>query len=119
MSSLKGKISELTATESIIAEDCVFSGNINTRGSLKIEGMVDGNITCSKEVFVAKTARINGDIVCEKCIIYGSINGNLTASDSVEIMSIGSVNGDIKTSRIMIEDGGYFCGKLEMKKEKV
>lgn len=119
MSGLKGKITELTATESIISEDCVFSGNINTRGSLKVEGIIEGSVNGAKEVFIAKTARINGDIVCERCIVYGSVNGNITASESVEVMSIGSVCGDIKTSRIMIEDGGFFCGKLDMKKEKL
>lgn len=117
MSSLKGKISELTSTESIISEDCVFSGNITTKGCIKIEGVVEGNINASKEVFVAKTARVNGDITCEKCVIYGSVNGNITAADIVEIMSIGCVCGDIKTSRISIEDGGFLSGKVDMKKE--
>lgn len=119
MSGLKGKISELTSTESVISEDCIFSGNINTKGCLKVEGVVEGNINASKEVFVAKTAKINGDITCEKCIIYGTINGNVTASEVVEVMSIGSVCGDITTSRIIVEEGGFISGKLNMKKEKI
>lgn len=119
MSGLKGKISELTSTESVISEDCVFSGNINTKGCLKVEGSVEGNINAAKEVFIAKTARINGDITCEKCVVYGSVNGNITASDVVEIMSIGSVCGDVTTSRIIIEEGGFLSGKLNMKKERI
>lgn len=120
MSVFKGKISDLTTTESVISQDCIFAGNINTKGSLKIEGVVEGNINGAKEVFIAKTAKVNGDVVCERCIVYGSVNGNITASESVEIMSIGSVCGDIKTPRIMIEDGGFFVGKMEMnRKEKV
>ncbi|MGC8867406.1 MAG: bactofilin family protein [Elusimicrobiales bacterium] len=115
---IKQKILELTSTESIIAQDCVFTGNISTRGSLKVEGIVEGNINSSKDVFIAKTARVNGDIICERCSIYGSINGNITANDIVEIMSIGSVCGDVKTSRIMVEEGGFVSGKIEMKREK-
>ncbi|MCX7905372.1 MAG: polymer-forming cytoskeletal protein [Elusimicrobiales bacterium] len=119
MSVFKDKISELTVSESVITEDCTFIGNINTKGSIKVEGVVEGNITSSKEVFVTKTARVNGDIVCGRCVVYGNINGNIIASNSVEIMSIGCVNGDIRTSRIMIEDGAYICGNIDMKKEKV
>ncbi len=115
---IKEKITELTSTQSIVAEDCVFSGNINTQGSLKVEGVVEGNINTSRDIFIAKTARVNGDIVCERCTVYGSVNGNITAADCVEIMSIGYVCGDIKTSRIMVEDGGFISGKIEMKKEK-
>lgn len=118
MAIIKDKISELTVSESVISEDCVFSGNINTRGSIKIEGVVEGNINAAKDVFISKTARINGDVVCDKCTVYGTVNGNVTANDMVEIMSIGYVCGDIKTSRIAIEEGGFISGKIEMKKEK-
>lgn len=113
---LREKLSEITATESIVSEDCTFCGNINTKGSLKIEGIVEGNIVQAKDVFIGKAARVNGDITCERCTVYGQVNGNITACGLIEVMSVGSVKGDIIASKIMIEEGGFVCGKVEVKR---
>jgi cytoskeletal protein CcmA (bactofilin family) len=44
------------------------------------------------------------------------VKGNLRAKDRIEIKKDGSVNGDLTTSRIMIEDGAYFKGSIEIDK---
>ncbi len=38
------------------------------------------------------------------------------AKDRIEIKKDGSVNGDLTTARIMIEDGAYFKGSIEIDK---
>jgi len=48
--------------------------------------------------------------------VYGNVKGNLRAKDRIEIKKDGSVNGDLTTSRIMIEDGAYFKGSIEIDK---
>ncbi|MEF3279713.1 MAG: polymer-forming cytoskeletal protein [Elusimicrobiota bacterium] len=116
MALIKEKLSEFTASETIISSDCVFTGNIITKGSIKIEGSVEGNISEAKEVFIGKTARVNGDVSSEKCIIYGNLKGNIFVKEIVEIMSSASVEGGITASRIMIEEGANINGKVEMKK---
>jgi cytoskeletal protein CcmA (bactofilin family) len=42
------------------------------------------------------------------------VKGNLRARDRIEIKKDGSVIGDLTTSRIMIEDGAYFKGAIEI-----
>jgi len=49
-------------------------------------------------------------------VVYGSVKGNLRAKDRIEIKKDGSVNGDLTTARIMIEDGAYFKGSIEIDK---
>lgn len=118
MSIFKDKISEFTVSETNISSDCIFTGNIITKGSIKIEGSIEGNITEAKEVFISKTAKVNGDISCDRCIVYGTVKGNVFVKDIVEIMSTGIINGDITTSKIMIEEGGVINGKVETKHVK-
>ncbi len=118
MGILKEKVSELQTSQSIITQDCIVSGNITTKGSIKIEGSLEGNINEAKEVFISKTGMINGDISCSNCIIYGIVKGNITAKDIIEIMSSASVEGDLTTSRIMIEEGAKFNGKINTNSKK-
>jgi cytoskeletal protein CcmA (bactofilin family) len=49
-------------------------------------------------------------------VVYGNVKGNLRAKDRIEIKKDGSVIGDLTTSRIMIEDGAYFKGSIEIDK---
>lgn len=115
MAIIKDKIKEFNSSETIIVQDCIFTGNITTKGILRIEGTVEGNINEAKEIFITKTARINGDISAEKAIIYGKITGNIFVNGSTEIMSTAEIEGDISTSKIMIEEGAKVNGKINMK----
>jgi cytoskeletal protein CcmA (bactofilin family) len=114
----KEKISELTTSESIISSDCIFTGNLITKVSIKIDGTVEGSINEAKEVFIGKTAKINGDVSSERCIVYGSISGNVFSKDFVEVMSTGSIDGDITTEKIMVEEGACINGMVKVKNQK-
>jgi len=116
MAILKEKLADITSTESVIAEDCVFTGNISTKGSLRIDGVVDGNITEAKDVFVSKIGKVNGDVSCQNCVVYGNVRGNIVSKEKVEIMSSASVEGDVTSSKILIEEGAIFNGNITMKK---
>jgi cytoskeletal protein CcmA (bactofilin family) len=47
-------------------------------------------------------------------VVVGNVKGNLCAKDRIEIKKDGSVTGDLTTARIMIEDGAYFKGSIEI-----
>ena len=49
-------------------------------------------------------------------IIHGSIQGNVDATDKIDIRKEAKLVGDIKTSRIVIEDGAYFKGSIDISK---
>ena len=44
----------------------------------------------------------------------GILHGNVDASDKLEIRKDAKLLGDIKTARIVIEDGAYFKGSLDI-----
>ena len=64
------------------------------------------------------TARLGPSlhIIAREVVVYGSVKVNLRAKDRFEIKKDGSVNGDLTTARIMIEDGAYFKGSIEIDK---
>ena len=60
------------------------------------------------------SAKVTADVVAREVVVYGSVKGNLRARDRIEIKKDGSVVGDLTTARIMIEDGAYFKGSIEI-----
>ncbi|HUJ40201.1 MAG TPA: polymer-forming cytoskeletal protein [Candidatus Acidoferrales bacterium] len=92
-------------------------GEINGNEDLEIHGNVEGTVSLDeKRLTIGPTAKVNADLSAREIVIYGSVKGNLKAKDRIEIKKDGSVVGDLSTARIMIEDGAYFKGSIEIEK---
>src|SRR5437899_12907539 len=92
-------------------------GEISGNEDLLIDGSVEGLIQLDeRKLTVGATAKVTADIIAREVVVYVNVKGNLRAKDRIEIKKDGSVNGDLTTSRIMIEDGAYFKGSIEIDK---
>jgi cytoskeletal protein CcmA (bactofilin family) len=82
---------------------------------LQIDGSVEGLVQLDdRKLTVGASAKLTADVVAREVVVYGSVKGNLRARDRIEIKKDGSVVGDLTTARIMIEDGAYFKGSIEI-----
>ncbi len=92
-----------------------IKGEISGNEDLHIDGSVEGSIHLeSGRVIVGASAKVSADVSARDVIVYGTVKGNLRARDRIEIKNNGSVIGDLSTARIMIEDGAYFKGAIEI-----
>jgi cytoskeletal protein CcmA (bactofilin family) len=62
---------------------------------------------------VVPTSLTKGDIDAREIVVRGRVEGKLDGLDRVQIWHTAKVNGDIRSSRIAIEDGAEFRGKVE------
>ena len=92
-----------------------IKGDITGNEDLHINGDVEGSISVGGfRLTIGKGATLNAETVARELVIYGDVKGDLRGKDLVEIKKEGSVRGDILTSRIMIEDGAFFKGNIEI-----
>jgi len=90
-------------------------GQIECTEDLQIDGKMEGPIVLKGfTLTVGSTANIKSEITAGGIIVHGKVVGNLFATDRVDIKTDGSVIGDISTSRISIEDGAHFKGRIEI-----
>jgi cytoskeletal protein CcmA (bactofilin family) len=90
-------------------------GEISGNEDLVIDGTVEGLVQLEeRKLTVGPSAKVTADVVSREVVVYGSVKGNLRARDRIEIKKDGSVVGDLTTARIMIEDGAYFKGSIEI-----
>ena len=88
---------------------------ISGNEDLHIDGSVEGLVQLEdRKLTVGASAKLTADVVAREVVVYGSVKGNLRARDRIEIKKDGSVVGDLTTARIMIEDGAYFKGSIEI-----
>jgi len=92
-------------------------GEITGNEDLHIDGSVEGLIQLEdRKLTIGASAKVTADIIAREGVVYGNVKGNLRARDRIEIKKDGSVVGDLTTARIMIEDGAYFKGSIEIDK---
>ncbi|MBZ5641613.1 MAG: polymer-forming cytoskeletal protein [Acidobacteriia bacterium] len=88
-----------------------ISGDEDLRLDCKVEGMVSiGGFRLT----VGPSAHVTAEIVAREAVISGEVTGDVRASDRIEIKKNASVVGDISTGKIMIEEGAYFKGSVEI-----
>jgi len=100
--------------ESLIGANTDFQGELNVKGTLRVDGQVDGRLN-AECVILSETAVVKGEITAKKIIVGGKVEGNLRAQEILEIRAKGKVLGDIFTNKLSVMQGGEFNGKIEMK----
>ena len=92
-------------------------GEISGNEDLVIDGTVEGRVHINEQkLTVGATAKLQADVIAGEVIVYGSVKGNVRGKGKIEIKKDGSVNGDMTTPQIIIEDGAYFKGSIEIEK---
>jgi cytoskeletal protein CcmA (bactofilin family) len=94
-------------------------GEISGNEDLKLDGQFDGTISLGGfRLTLGATSRVQGEIVAREVVVSGEVNGNIAARDRLEIKNGSSVVGDLSTARILVEEGAYFKGSIEIDSSK-
>lgn len=100
--------------DTVIGNEAYFQGTLTAKGSLRVDGRIDGSIVDAKTVTIGKSGKVKGDISCEICYIRGELRGNIVALEHVEVLAGSRLDGDIRAPRIMLEEGAVFNGNCSM-----
>ena len=103
--------------ETIIGPESNIKGELSSKGTLRIDGTLDGNISADW-VILGETGVVNGDVAATGMIIGGRIKGNIRASEMVEIRTKGEVVGEIYTAKLTIQEGAVFDGHSIMQRSR-
>lgn len=103
--------------ESLIGSNAGLKGEIDTKGTLRIDGTVEGNVSADW-VVIGEKAQIKGDVTARGIVVGGRVDGNLRAKEIVEIKSKGRICGEIFTNKLTIAEGAFFDGRSSMQKEE-
>jgi len=101
----------------IIGKSIVIKGELSGNEDLVVEGAVDGTITLTdNNLVVGADGRVNANLFARSVTITGKVEGDVSANERVEITATGSLKGNIRAPRLVINDGAFFQGSVEMKK---
>jgi cytoskeletal protein CcmA (bactofilin family) len=101
---------------SIIGPGMHIRGDLNTDGTVRVEGSIEGTIRAGKSVILGKEGRILGDVVTQDAVIGGHLNGSIVAESRLELQSTCVVEGEIRAraEHLKLEEGAQFNGAIQM-----
>lgn len=103
-----------------IGKSVVVRGELSGSEDLYVDGEVEGSIELhDHSLVVGPNGRIRANVHAKDITIHGKVDGNLHGTDRVELKKSAVLVGDIKTQRIVIEEGAYFKGGIDIQKDTV
>jgi len=100
-----------------IGKSVIIKGELSGSEDLYLDGEVEGNIDLRNyNLIIGPNGRVRAHVLAKDVVIHGKVDGNVTGVDKVELKKSALVNGDINTQRIVIEDGAFFKGAIDIHK---
>ena len=107
-----------TEPVAVLGRSVVVKGEIHSEQDLTIDGEVQGVVEAiGHRLTIGPNGNLqtNG-VKAREVIVMGKMKGSIEASEKVWVRKDAQLVGDVQTAGIVIEDGGYFKGGIDIRK---
>ena len=104
---------------SILHASLTIYGDIETDGTVRVDGKLEGSIRRAGMVILGPGAAVLGNVAAREVIIGGTVQGNIEAKERVELQPSATVTGDIDAGAILMHEGGTVRGRLNVRSHTV
>ena len=98
----------------ILGPGSVFDGNLTVPEAIRIDGIVNGNCNCKKNLVIGQEGQVEGNITAQNVVISGKVTGDIVVEGKLELYSTGKVIGNITARSLVIDEDAYFDGRCTM-----
>lgn len=98
----------------LIGSGTTITGDLVSNGDIRVDGILNGNISGTAKVVLGATGVVLGDISCNQADIQGKVTGKLMVKDMLYLRGEAFVEGDIHAGRLQIDPHVTFNGHCHM-----
>lgn len=97
-----------------LAFGTLVKGDITTDGDFRLDGRIEGTISCGGKIVIGPTAQVEGDIISVNAEILGTVVGSITTSEILVLKPTAVIKGIITTQALVVEPSAKFSGTCNM-----
>ena len=113
----KAEVHRKMADIAHIGKSVIIRGELSGSEDLYLDGEVEGSIDLKgHSLTIGPNGHIRANVNAQEVVIHGRVDGNIRGTDRVELKKSAVLAGDIFTQRIMIEEGAFFKGSVDVQK---
>ncbi|MDR2498526.1 MAG: polymer-forming cytoskeletal protein, partial [Tannerellaceae bacterium] len=86
-----------------LAFGTTVKGDVTTDGDFRLDGRLEGTISCGGKIVIGPTAQVEGDIISVNAEILGSVVGSITTSEVLVLKPTAVIKGIITTQALVVE----------------
>jgi cytoskeletal protein CcmA (bactofilin family) len=102
----------------VIGKNMIIKGKIHSTQDMYLDGEIDGDLNVENcTLTIGPNGKISANAKAREVDIQGAMTGNVE-SRRIAIRETGRLVGDIRTAGIIIENGAYFKGSVDIVLEK-
>lgn len=102
------------STPTVFGKSMKIVGEVSSDEELYLDGDLDGKLNLRNKLTIGPNSKVNADIKAKEVVIFGTVKGNVESETRLSLRTGASIVGDIKTAGIVIEDGAYFKGGIDI-----
>jgi cytoskeletal protein CcmA (bactofilin family) len=103
-----------------IGKSVIIRGELSGSEDLYLDGEVEGSIDLKgHSLTIGPNGRVRANVHAQEVVIHGHVDGSIRGADRVELKKTAVLAGDIFTQRIMIEEGAFFKGAVDIQKPEM
>ena len=91
-------------------------GTIVADSDIRIDGTVEGDLTCTGKVVIGEQGKLKGTISCQNAEILGNMDGKMEVKNTLALRASGTIKGDVITQVLIVEPEAVFNGSCSMNK---
>jgi cytoskeletal protein CcmA (bactofilin family) len=99
---------------SIVGPGMKVVGDLETEGTLRIEGVVNGSVRAAMAVVIGKEGSVEGDVHARDAVIAGRVVGRVVVESRLELQATSRLEGEVVAQRLQLEEGAVLNGPLSM-----
>ena len=97
-----------------LVEGTKLIGELITDSNIRVDGEIEGNLSCAGKVVIGENAKIVGNLTCGEADIEGKIVGDIKVDELLILRSKSKIEGNIQTGKIEVNQGAIFVGNCQM-----
>ena len=99
----------------VLGKSVIVKGQIYGREDLTINGEVEGTVELQEHrLTIGPSGKVVATIKAREVVVVGAVHGDIETREKTEIRKDAKMVGDIRTARVVIEDGAYFKGSIDI-----
>ncbi len=108
---------ELRGGPASIGKAVKIIGQIFSKEDLYVDGELEGTVEAMEhKVTIGPNGTVKAGVKAREVVVLGVVHGNVESTEKMEIRKDAKLVGDVRTARIVIEDGAYFKGSIDIVK---
>jgi len=105
----------MSETNCYIASGTTIKGKINSKGDVRVDGNIEGDLNTTGRLIIGENGKVNGALDTNYTEVSGKLELKKINSKTLKLKSTARFEGVVEVEELIVESGAIINGSINMK----